>query len=121
MISRFLRLLLILPLGAAAATRVDLSADRGQPTLAFAAAEIERAAALAPDGPPLAVSLTIDPAAGADAQAYRIERPAANRVVVVGSGATGVMYGGLDVAEALRLGTTASLKAGVRAPHIAQR
>jgi hypothetical protein len=31
------------------------------------------------------------------------------------------MYGGLDVAEALRLGTTPSLKPGLRSPHIAQR
>ncbi|HUR56272.1 MAG TPA: carbohydrate-binding family 6 protein, partial [Opitutaceae bacterium] len=119
MISRFLRVLLILPLGAAAATRVDLTVDRGQPALAFAAAEIERAAATAPDRAPLAVSLEIAP--GGDPQAYRIERPAADRVRVVGSGTPGAMYGGLDVAEALRLGTTASLKAGARAPHIAQR
>ena len=119
MISRFLRVLLLLPLGAAAATRVDLTVDRGQPALAFAAAEIERAAATAPDGAPLAVSFEIAP--GGDPQAYRIERPAADRMRVVGSGASGAMYGGLDVAEALRLGTTASLKAGARAPHIAQR
>jgi len=118
---RLLLLFLLVPLAVPAATRVDLSCDRGIPAIAFAAAEIERAAALAPAGAPLAVSLAIAPAAGGDAQSYRIDRPAPGQIRVVGSGAPGAMYGGLDVAEALRLGTTASLKAGSRSPHVAQR
>ncbi|MDI1248789.1 MAG: hypothetical protein PSV13_08000 [Lacunisphaera sp.] len=114
-------LLLSLPLLGSAATRVELACDRSIPAIAFSASEIERAAALAPDGAPLLVSLEIDPAGGGDPQAYRIERTGADRVRVVGQGAPGAMYGGLDVAEALRIGTTASLKAGPRAPHVAQR
>ena len=60
-------------------------------------------------------------AAGLEPQAYRIERPGADRVRVVGGGAPGALYGGLDVAEALRLGTTASLEPGLHSPHVAQR
>ncbi len=118
---RLLPCLLLPTLAVSAATRVELTGDRGVPAIAFAATEIERAAALAPAGAPLVVSLEITPAAGSDPQAYRIERPGADRVRVVGGGAPGAMYGALDVAEALRIGTIASLKAGPRAPHVAQR
>jgi hypothetical protein len=121
MFRRILPFVLLAPLAVFAATRVDLTHDRGNPTLAFAANEIERAAALAPAVASLAVSLEIDSAAGGASQAYRIERPAPDRVRVIGGGAPGAMYGGLDVAEALRLGTLASLKPGPRSPHVAQR
>ena len=121
MIRRLLLLILLSPVAVSAATRVDLTCDRGIPAIAFAAAEIERAAAMAPTGAPLAVSLEIEAVAGGDPQGYRIERPGAGRVRVVGVGAPGAMYGGLDVAEAVRLGTTAGLAPGVRSPHIAQR
>ena len=108
MMLRMLLLLLVLPAAVSAATRVELACDRSIPAIAFAATEIERAAALAPAGAPLVVSLEIDAAAGLEPQAYRIERPGADRVRVVGGGAPGALYGGLDVAEALRLGTTAA-------------
>lgn len=116
-----LRFLLLLPLAASAATRVELSGDRAIPALAFSAAEIERAAALAPAGAPLFVSLEIEPAAGLDPQAYRLERSAPDRVRVVGGGAPGAMYGGLDIAEAIRTGTLDTLRDSDHKPHIAQR
>jgi hypothetical protein len=119
MITRLL-LLLAVPVLGAAATRVDISADRNIPALAFGATEIERMAATATEAPPLFVALEIDQAGG-DPQAYRIERASPDRLRVVGAGPTGAMYGALDVAEAVKLGTTAQLKAGPRAPHIAQR
>lgn len=118
---RLLRFLLLLPAAASAANRVELSSDRTVPALAFAAAEIERAAALAPAGAPLVVSLEIERAAGPDPQAYRIERAAPDRVRVVGAGASGAMYGGLDIAEALRTGTVGALKTSDHKPHIAKR
>ncbi|MBM3852950.1 MAG: carbohydrate-binding family 6 protein [Verrucomicrobia bacterium] len=121
MILRLLACVLLSTLAVSAATRVELTGDRGNPAIAFAATEIERAAALAPAGAPLAVALEIAPAKGGNPQSYRIERPGAGRLRVVGEGAPGAMYGGLDLAEALRLGTTASLPAGARSPHIAQR
>jgi hypothetical protein len=121
MMLRPLYLLLLSPAVALAATRVDLTCDRSVPALAFAAAEIERAAGEATEGSPLTVALLVDTAAGGDAQGYRIEYPGPDQVRVVGQGASGAMYGGLDVAEALRLGSLATLKPGPRSPHIAQR
>lgn len=114
-------LLLSLPIFGSAATRVELSCDRGIPAIAFSAAEIEQAAAKAPAAAPLFVTIEVDPAGGGDPQAYRIERTGPDRLRVVGQGAPGAMYGGLDVAEAVKLGTTALLKAGPRVPHVAQR
>ena len=72
---RLLRFLLLLPIAVSAATRVEVSGDRAIPALAFSATEIERAAALAPAGAPLAVSLEIDPAA--DVQMAREWKPGA--------------------------------------------
>jgi hypothetical protein len=123
MLPRILHLLLLLlsPIAVSAATRVDLACDRSIPAIAFCATEIEQAAATAPAAAPLFIALEIDSAGGSDPQAYRIERTGSDRLRVVGQGAAGAMYGGLDVAEALRLGTTAGLKTGPRSPHIAQR
>ena len=42
-------------------------------------------------------------------------------VTVTGGTAVGAMYGGLDIAEAIRTGTLDSLKDSVHSPHIAQR
>jgi len=84
--------------------------------LRFAAAEIERAAKDARQPVP-GVSLSI--VAGA-AQSYRIERDGA-KVRVIGGDATGAMYGGLDVAEAIRMGALDSLKDSDHTPHIERR
>lgn len=85
-------------------------------SLRFAAAEIERAAM----GVKLSVpDVTISVKAGA-AQSYRIEHDGA-KVRVIGGDATGAMYGGLDLAEAIRTGTLDSLKDSEHKPHIAQR
>ena len=81
--------------------------DRDIPQLAFAATEIclvaAQSGATAPD-----VEMKIDPALGA--QCYRIKRAHVGRFIVTGGDANGAMYGGLDVAEAVRLGTLADLK-----------
>ena len=88
----------------------------------FAQSEIAAAAAATKLGAPAVVFKT-DPALGM--QAYRIAPGADATLVVTGGDATGAMYGGLDVAEALRLGPAAmaSLLADTRvhAPHIVQR
>ena len=121
MISR-LFLFCFLPLVGLAATRVELNFDRSIPAVSFAAAEIERAAALAPAGAPLRVSVEIAPAANRDPQAYRIERSAPDRLRVVGQGPQGAMYGGLDIAEAIRTGTHRFFEGlPTTRPHIARR
>lgn len=97
---------------------VEFSGDLDEPRVAFAVEEI-RAAARA-HGLRGAVRLEIR-SADLEPQCYRIERKTADSVSVVGGDATGVMYGGLDVAEALRLGALEHLSEGVRRPYIERR
>ena len=102
----------------------------------FAAAEIRKEAlarglALVGENDPaspealritLAVGLPSD--AGAVPQSYRIRVSQENglrTIAVRGADASGVMYGGLDVAEAIRTGTLDALRDSEHAPHIAQR
>jgi hypothetical protein len=60
----------------------------------------------------------------ASPQSYRI-RVTANggrrAITVTGADDAGLMYGGLDIAEAIRTGTLATLKDSDHTPHIAQR
>jgi len=72
------------------------------------------------------IVLAVDTSGSANpvAQSYRIRvhRENGQRTITVrGADAAGVMYGGLDVAEAIRTGTLASLGDSDHAPHIAQR
>jgi len=85
----------------------------------FAAAEIQAAAGAAKTAPALSVSLRVD-ATKLSPQAYRIER-SGEKITVTGGDAVGAMYGGLDVAEAVRTDTIGSLKDSEHTPHIAQR
>lgn len=54
------------------------------------------------------------------AESYQIER-VGSRIVIIGGGVVGTMYGGLEVAEAISLGTLEQLKAGPRSPWIGKR
>jgi hypothetical protein len=87
------------------------------PQIAFACAEIRKAGASAQGT--LTVEFALDPAA-LQPQGYRIER-AEGKIRVVGGDATGAMYGGLDVAEAVRLGTLGDLQAEAHTPYIVRR
>ena len=94
--------------------------DTNQPPVAFALGEIERAVAGSSYAASnFVVQLEVN-AAGLTPQSYRFEHDG-NRLLVIGGDATGVMYGGLDIAEAIRLGTLAELKNGSHLPHIASR
>ncbi|MGI4947889.1 MAG: hypothetical protein ACRYHC_04225 [Janthinobacterium lividum] len=91
------------------------------PATAFADAEIA-AAAHATGRPAPAVHYAIDPALGA--QSYRIDGAGATSLTVTAGDATGAMYGGLDIAEGVRLGgeTLAMLGDGrVHRPYVARR
>lgn len=121
------------------------------PSIAFAASEIRRACAgrgwqlvemnlekgaEAPQGMRLFVAGS---AAGREAlmgrfkvapprvltpQAYAIRRVTGEgrtNLIVLGADAVGAMYGGLDLAEAIRLDTLPALRDSDHAPHIAQR
>ena len=72
------------------------------------------------------IKLSVGTPAGtkAVAQSYgiRVQTGKGQRSITVrGADAAGVMYGGLDVAEAIRTGTLESLKDSDHTPHIAQR
>jgi hypothetical protein len=107
--------LLILALDHPALAAVSIQPADSAP-LKFAASEIERLAMAAKQPMP---DVSISVAAGT-AQSYRIERDGV-KVRVIGGDATGAMYGGLDIAEAIRTGTLDSLKDSDHKPHIAQR
>lgn len=122
-----------------AATTLTLEVDPAAGGAAeFAAAEIRREAAarkitVARDpasAPRDAIRIALIVAAPAPAatsavpQSYaiRVQRNRGRAAIVVrGADAAGVMYGGLDVAEAIRTGTLDTITDSDHAPHIAQR
>ncbi|MGC4053462.1 MAG: hypothetical protein QM757_29525 [Paludibaculum sp.] len=92
----------------------------------FAAAEILRNAAehAMPVNDTGATVVTLALASGAQPQSYTIQvrrQGGQTAIDVRGTDAAGVMYGGLDIAEAIHTNTLAELKDSTHAPHIAQR
>ena len=104
---------------AEAAMKVTLGTNREAPQIAFGGAEIQTAAESAKETAPLTVEFAID-SAGLKPQCYRIER-SEGKIRVVGGDANGAMYGGLDVAEAIRLGMLAGLTSTEHSPYVARR
>jgi len=120
---------LILPIPAMAAN-LDLAVDAdADGPIQFAAEEIRREAAakgmaVGEDSSATRVALTVKKDGNASPQSYRIrvEKEGGRRTITVrGTDAEGAMYGGLDVAEALRTGTFDMIKDADQKPHIAQR
>jgi hypothetical protein len=112
------------------AAALDLSVDAAtEGPGRFAAGEIQREATakgmtVAGNDHATRVSITIEKDAKAAAQSYRIRvnRDGGRRVIqVTGADAAGAMYGGLDIAEAIRNGTFESIEAAEKKPHIANR
>lgn len=117
--------------------------DFTSPPLAFAASELSRASTAAmpqfgldqigkaPCEPCFVIrvhaSLEIagmQPLRLSGAQSYSIRRFVANGrtwIAAIGADAAGAMYGGLDLAEAVRHGTLSNLQDSDHAPHIARR
>ena len=95
----------------------------------FAAEEIRREATakgmtLGDDAQATLISISVEKDAKAAAQSYRIrvQHEAGRRVIAVrGADAAGAMYGGLDIAEAIRIGAFDSLKDADQKPHLAKR
>ena len=74
--------------------------------------------------PGMRISLTVgqDDSAAAQSYSIRVQDDGDRRIITVrGADAVGAMYGGLDIAEAIRNGTLGSLKDSDHTPHIAQR
>ena len=95
----------------------------------FAAEEIRREAkakgmALGDDAKATRIAITVEKEGKAVAQSYgiRVQNEGDRRVITVrGADATGAMYGGLDIAEAIRTGTFDTLKDSDHTPYIKQR
>ncbi len=72
----------------------------------------------------LAIDLGLAPRKSSGSQSYGLRKKAdgtRTTYVILGADPVGAMYGGLDLAEAIRLGTLADLKDGEHAPYIAKR
>lgn len=122
--------------------------DSKAPQVAFAVADIHRASSgpandrairdLAPDrsrlriviagdaaeSSALARTLKLAPLKNSGSQCYAIRKQQQSgrvTIAVLGADAVGAMYGGLDIAEALRLGTIQQIQDSDHAPHMAQR
>jgi hypothetical protein len=120
------RLALILSAGCALclgttafAASLEVVYDAQSAPLRFAANEIRAAASALPAAPVRTITLRFEPGA-LGSQSYRIERRG-DQLTVIGGDAPGAMYGGLEVAEALRTGAVDLLDANTHTPHIAQR
>jgi hypothetical protein len=127
--SLFLTGLLLARLAALAAN-IDLANEpaTGRPGQ-FAAEEIRREASargmtLGNDARATRIALTVGKEADSAAQSYtiRVRKEGARRVITVrGADEAGAMYGGLDIAEAIRTGTLGSIQDSAHTPHIKQR
>ncbi|WP_394795512.1 carbohydrate-binding family 6 protein [Armatimonas sp.] len=98
---------------------MEIVYDRSLPQAVFAAAELTKASKSASKPVPT-VRLVIDTTLSA--QSYALSA-SATEILVRGGDASGVMYGGLDIAEAIRTNALALLgkKETLHTPHIAQR
>ncbi len=116
-VSRFLCLLLLSSAGLADA-EVKASGDCASPRVEFAIGEIEQTCARLKE--PVEVRFVEEPALGP--QAYRIDVAAPGRFTITGGDAAGLMYGGLRLAEAIRLGRgIGAVKPETAKPYLLQR
>ena len=98
-------------------TNVEVHHDPDIPQLAFAANELKHA--LMETGQEnLQVSLVIKPDESSP-EAFKIKSLGPNQVEVTGTDATGAMYGGIEVAELVRLGLT--VEDQVQKPFVEKR
>ncbi len=107
--------------GALGVNEPAVAADSHAPILRFATSEITTAAASTNVSAP-SVRFNLDHSLGP--QAYRISQSADGAFTITAGDLTGAMYGGLDVAEAIRLGAEALARlAGPRLhrPFVAER
>lgn len=95
-------LLLVATLCTPRSVLADVEYDSAIPQLQFAAQEIDRAVAEMQRND-LTVTLTVK-SDSTTPEAFEIRVTAPNRVEVIGSDASGTMYGGIEVAEFLKLG-----------------
>lgn len=92
--------------------------------LAQAAAPVRLVIAAGPAASKLAAALSVKPLEKTSPQSYAIRRAGQGgrrTVAVLAADAAGAMYGGLDLAEAVRTGTLDAIAEADHSPYIAQR
>lgn len=115
-IKRLLTAALTIPMATQRSPAIEVSLPADAPAaLTFAKEEIMRAA-----GQGLRLRIEIAVAETGPGQSYNIDRTAKGWRVV-GTDVAGALYGGLEVAEAIRLGTLTNLPTGWRRPYIEKR
>jgi len=112
-------LVVLLGCANAASAGPTVTARSNAAPVRFAAAEVTRA--IQDRQPKELREIVLAVSGRGAAQSYQFSRPEAGTLVVTGADACGAMYGGLDVAEAVRLGTLAELDAAEHVPFIARR
>ena len=117
--------LALLAAGPAEDPRVRFAREEIQRTMEERQQRAEvRLAGSAEESAQLAASLNLRPLKHTSPQSYSVRKQTAEgktTYIVLGADPAGAMYGGLDVAEAIRLGTLEMLKDSDHAPHIARR
>ncbi len=105
----------LLGLGVARPATVQVETPSGPAS--FAAAEIETALK---SQPPADIAIMLREAPGLKPEAFRLQVEG-GAIIVSGGGPGGVMYGGLELAEQIRLHGLAGVEAMQREPHFAMR
>ncbi|MGL6094542.1 MAG: sulfatase-like hydrolase/transferase, partial [Fimbriiglobus sp.] len=118
------------PVARRAPAMITVTVDNAAPArVKFAADEIRREARASgikagedPTATEVVISLGKDPKANPQSYGIRVRQANGRRTVTVtGADASGAMYGGLDIAEAIRISQFDTLKDSDHTPHIAQR
>lgn len=109
--------LLVLVLSLATRLAAEVSFDHSIPQIAFAAQELVGALQES-EQQRLRISITVE-ADAARPEAFEIRSSGSGEILITGTDAKGAMYGGLEVADRLRLGL--ALKEGKHEPFIKKR
>ena len=97
----------------------EVQCDEQVPQLAFAADKV-REALNATGQKDAAVIFEVKPDAK-NPESFSIERPDSGKIVITGSDSAGAMYGGLEVAEELRIGGLQAVQADEQKPYMEMR
>ena len=107
------------------AAEVHLSFDASVPQIAFAAEKISCALAdtghvVVDNDEEFQIQMDVQ-VLNKPAESFEIRRKRADRIVVVGEDAAGAMYGGLEVAELIRIGGLDTIQDTQQSPYLAMR
>lgn len=100
-----------------ACSSTPVKCARNLPQIQFAAEEIESAL----DKTSCSISISIDPSVADKPESFKITMEDNSRIIVTGSDAAGAMYGGLELAEQIRLYGVKGIKEVQQSPYMAMR